>query len=186
MCNVCFQWRVGGFEEIIIISRLYGEVVSSANFIPTKSDGICQTIGWNAWWVLRELNSFWQKLSILHKMAFDEYWNTHVWLTLYQMCCKTTLMSVEIDIEMFKIVIDCKYCQTSNVRCTIVDSKLVDHSDVVGATPVGAAPTTSSFSASMDWAKAAARRGKNHLSFVIWYNLYWRFYDNHHNKNNCF
>ena len=28
------------------------------------------------------------------------------------------------------------YCQTSNVSCTIVDNKLVDHSDVVGASPV--------------------------------------------------
>ena len=28
----------------------------------------------------------------------------------------------------------------------LVDSKIIDHSDVVGAGPVGAAPTTSSFS----------------------------------------
>ena len=38
------------------------------------------------------------------------------------------------------------YCQTSNIRRAIVDNKIVDHSDVVGASPVGAAPTTSSFS----------------------------------------
>ena len=29
---------------------------------------------------------------------------------------------------------------------TLVGNKIVDHSDVVGASPVGAAPTTSSFS----------------------------------------
>ena len=29
---------------------------------------------------------------------------------------------------------------------TLVDNKTVDHSDVVGASPVGAVPTTSSFS----------------------------------------
>ena len=34
----------------------------------------------------------------------------------------------------------------SNLRCTLVGNKIVDHSDVVGASPVGAAPTTSSFS----------------------------------------
>ena len=34
----------------------------------------------------------------------------------------------------------------SNVRCTLVGYKIVDHSDVVGTSPVGAAPTTSSFS----------------------------------------
>ena len=37
------------------------------------------------------------------------------------------------------------YCQTSNIRCTLVGNEIVDHSDVVGASPVGAAPTTSSF-----------------------------------------
>ena len=38
------------------------------------------------------------------------------------------------------------YCQTSNISCTLAVYKLVDHSDVVAASPVGAAPTTSSFS----------------------------------------
>ena len=38
------------------------------------------------------------------------------------------------------------YGQTSNTSCTIVDNKIVDHSDVVGAPTVGAAPATSSFS----------------------------------------
>ena len=35
--------------------------------------------------------------------------------------------------------------QTSNRRRTLLGNKLDDHSDVVGASPVGAAPTTSSF-----------------------------------------
>ena len=38
------------------------------------------------------------------------------------------------------------YRQTSNVRHTLVGSKIVDHSYVVGASPVGAAPTAPSFS----------------------------------------
>ena len=38
------------------------------------------------------------------------------------------------------------YRKTSNMRRTSVGNKIVDHSDVVGASPVGAAPTTSSFS----------------------------------------
>ena len=37
------------------------------------------------------------------------------------------------------------YRKTSNIRRTLVGKKIVDHSDVVGASPVGAAPTTSSF-----------------------------------------
>ena len=39
-----------------------------------------------------------------------------------------------------------KYRKISNIRRTLVGNKIVDHSDVVGASPVGAAPTTSSFS----------------------------------------
>ena len=41
----------------------------------------------------------------------------------------------------------CKiYRKTSNISRTLVGNKIVDNSDVVGASPVGAAPTTSSFS----------------------------------------
>ena len=38
------------------------------------------------------------------------------------------------------------YPKVSNIRRTLVDNTIVDHSDVVGASPVGTAPTTSSFS----------------------------------------
>ena len=38
------------------------------------------------------------------------------------------------------------YRKVSNISRTLVGNKIVDHSDVVGASPVGAAPTTSSFS----------------------------------------
>ena len=39
-----------------------------------------------------------------------------------------------------------KYRKTSNISSTLVGNKIVDDSDVAGASPVGAAPTTSSFS----------------------------------------
>ena len=38
------------------------------------------------------------------------------------------------------------YRKTSDISRTLVDIKIIDNSDVVGASPVGAAPTTSSFS----------------------------------------
>ena len=41
--------------------------------------------------------------------------------------------------------IDIIYRQTSNISRTLVENKFADHSDVVGVSPVGAAPTTSSF-----------------------------------------
>ena len=39
-----------------------------------------------------------------------------------------------------------RYCKTSNINGTLEGHKIVDYSDVVGASPVGTAPTTSSFS----------------------------------------
>ena len=38
------------------------------------------------------------------------------------------------------------YRQISNTRRSLLGNKLADHSDAVGALPIGAAPTTSSFS----------------------------------------
>ena len=35
------------------------------------------------------------------------------------------------------------YRQISNIRRTLIGNEIVDHSDVVGASPVDAAPTTS-------------------------------------------
>ena len=73
----------------------------------------------------------------------------------------------------YQVPVDFIYCyrKTSNISCTLVGNKIDDHSDVVGALPVGAAPTTSSFStehpASMDRAKTIARLVKKHLSLGI-------------------
>ena len=38
------------------------------------------------------------------------------------------------------------YRQICNIRRTFVSNEIVDRSNVIGASPVGAAPTTSSFS----------------------------------------
>ena len=63
------------------------------------------------------------------------------------------------------------YHQVSYIRRTLVGNKIVDRSDVVGASPLSAAPTTSSFSteplASLDWATVTATRDEKHLSLGI-------------------
>ena len=68
------------------------------------------------------------------------------------------------------------YLFTMNISPTLEGNKIVGHSDVVGALPVSAALTTSSFStkhlASMGWAKTIARWDEKHLSFGIWCDLY--------------
>ena len=73
-------------------------------------------------------------------------------------------------------VIPYNYRKTSHISRILVGNKIVDISDVVGASPVGAAPTTSSFStqhlASMDGAKTTSRLYKKHLNFGIRCDLY--------------
>ena len=59
------------------------------------------------------------------------------------------------------------YPQTSNISGISIGNKIVDYSDVVGASPVGAAPTTS-------YAKTIARREKKHLNFLDISALYIR------------
>ena len=51
-----------------------------------------------------------------------------------------------LKIDPFLIQAAVSYCQTSNVSHTLIGNKTVDYSDVIGSSPVGAAPTTSSIS----------------------------------------
>ena len=46
----------------------------------------------------------------------------------------------------FFVFVFSNYLQTSNISNTLAGNKTAGHSDVVGAPPVGAAPTSSSFS----------------------------------------
>ena len=52
-----------------------------------------------------------------------------------------SVFSEEDEVMEFNV-----YRKISNIRRTLLSNKIVDHSDVDGASPVGAAPTTSSFS----------------------------------------
>ena len=67
------------------------------------------------------------------------------------------------------------YPQTSNISRTSVDNEIVDHSDGVWASPVGAAPNTSSFPTEhltiMDRAKTTARWNEKYSSFEVWCDL---------------
>ena len=69
-------------------------------------------------------------------------------LELTQSCPKPSVYLISGKmITLFDEIVFCDYHQTSNIRSTFVGNKFVDHSDVVGASAVGASPTTSSFSA---------------------------------------
>ena len=83
---------------------------------------------------------------------------------LVQDCSNSIANALEllVLVQFFKFM----YCQTSDTRSTSVGNEIVDNSDVVGASPVGAAPTTSSFStehmALMVWARTTARWDGKH------------------------
>ena len=64
------------------------------------------------------------------------HWNTIQYAIPMLLCTVCTWFPYENE----------QYRQVSNISRTLVGNKIVDHSDVVGASPVGAAPTTSSFS----------------------------------------
>ena len=51
-----------------------------------------------------------------------------------------------IEITLYPIREHNNHRQVSNISRSLVGNQIVDHSDVVGASPVGAAPTASSFS----------------------------------------
>ena len=76
------------------------------------------------------------------------------------------------------------YHQTSNITRTLVGNDIVDHSDVVGESPVSAVPATSSlWTEQLYCAKTAARRDEQHFSFGIWYLILeiWRYYEKKQN-----
>ena len=62
-------------------------------------------------------------------------------LALRRSCTNPLISYYSVDLcDLFT------YRKTSNISRTLVGNKIVDNSDVVGASPVGAAPTISSFS----------------------------------------
>ena len=70
----------------------------------------------------------------------------------FQVNCSIWLSDLSSGIENKCEILNChisqgpmSYHQTSNISRTLVGNKIVDHSNVVEASPVGAAPTTSSF-----------------------------------------
>ena len=57
----------------------------------------------------------------------------------------SSAQNIATSAEGALIILSNNHRKTPNISCILVGNKIVDHSDVVGASPVGAAPTTSSF-----------------------------------------
>ena len=100
-------------------------------------------------------------LGLMGKM---NYW-METCTTLLKLCFHISLWLLDQPVQL-------KTCrQVFNIKRTWVGNEIVDHSDVVRASPVGVAPTTSSFSteslASIYCAKTTASRAEKHFKF--WY-----------------
>ena len=133
---------------------------------------ISNTVTMHDRWVLTSFNEKRFQLSA-PTYCWEMIANGKISLWLYSCSTKISLITGSCTFAANQTRI---YRQTSNINHTLVGNIIVDHSDVVGASPVGAAPTTSSFStshlSSMDWAKTTTRRDEKHLSFGIWCDLY--------------
>ena len=60
--------------------------------------------------------------------------------------CRNIVLYWQVNIAQLLSPTKWSYRKISNIRRTSAGNTIADHSDVVGASPVGAAPTTSSFS----------------------------------------
>ena len=82
----------------------------------------------------------WQLVAWWHRTNIDFSLVTLVWHSPESNFKSAQAIILYNELENYT------YRKTSNISRTLVGNKIVDHSDVVGASPVGAAPTTSSFS----------------------------------------
>ena len=114
-----------------------------------------------------EKRSWWLKFSLSINIS-----NMHQSIGRHH---STWLMWSSDILQQFK-----SYCQTSNISCTLAGNKIVDHSDVFGASPVGTAPTISSVwtwhLALIYCTKTTTGSDEENLSFWIVWALYERFY----------
>ena len=91
------------------------------------------------WALIATSNDFVMEVCTPHAF-YDQLHREHAsWHLHHTLPCLNAIVSYSIDYAG-------SYPKISNTRRTLVGNKIVDHSDVVGASPVGAAPTTSLFS----------------------------------------
>ena len=109
----------------------------------------------------------------LHKTELTEISDaiSRRWVTMTWLIDRNSDRDINSD-----LILESLYRQTSNISHTLVVNKIDDHSVVVRSSPVGANPTSFSFStqhlASMDWAETITRRYEIHLSVGILCDLY--------------
>ena len=88
--------------------------------------------------IYQTLTKFWLKVPRVVRLAWK------ILIIYMQYTLKYPVFCFYGSSHILLLWFCCEYCQISNIIRTLCN-KIVRHSDVVGASPVGAAPTTSSF-----------------------------------------
>ena len=140
-------------------------------YLLLPGDILLKMIARNGLYQTKILPIFWDLQTIFMLSIYVKY----MWMELLNMCVNHTYMQLSVAhvayhiksrmnnvflatiIQPYLVVLKLFqdiwhmiwyfiYLQASNIRRTWESNKIVDHSDVVGASPVGDAPTTSSLS----------------------------------------
>ena len=90
------------------------------------------------------VNQFW---LIVYRTHWDKFqWNVNQNILIFaKLQPVESTIAIVVTLIFQNILIVNIYPQTSDISDTLIGNKIADHSDVVGASPVNAAPTTSSF-----------------------------------------
>ena len=135
--------------SLVSVSGIYRWPVNSPHKGPVTrkmfplDDGIMRELGYSDMFVLKLINHDFQTSYLIGWQHGPQAIRSHVRKSALVL---TWIVLVILAPDQFHATRHTWYRQVSNISRTLVDNKIVDHSDVVGASPVGAAPTTSSFS----------------------------------------
>ena len=97
------------------------------------------------YWICRVKKSFpsiWKSFNYQYHVSAEKWRKMQIYFEVYWNKFSTRRTNV---VWVGNTTWECAYHKTSNISRTLAGNKIVDHSDVVGALPVGTAPTTSSF-----------------------------------------
>ena len=139
-------------------------------------------VEWAVGYAYRRINQAFLNISLLYWLEESKYGSGYLGeLVLFLLSVKQNFISFFNPTKYGVLEIHtpwkhatCTYCKTSNIRCTLVGNKIVDHSDVVGASTLLQLHLHSRLNI---WLQGIRQRqpqdrARIFLSVGIWCNLY--------------